>query len=70
MLHKKPTSDQIKDARKGGFKNQRPTKPKAGATLNALESWEIRYNEWCKGITDGAKDGKKRIALKKEISKR
>lgn len=69
-LHKKPTSDQIRDARKGGYRTKRPRKPKAGASLTVLENWETRYNDWCKGITEGASNGKKRENLKREISKR
>jgi len=69
-LHKKPTSEEIRDARRGGYKNKRPNKPKAGASLTVLENWETRYNNWCDGVKDGAKAGVKRDNLRKEISKR
>jgi len=70
MLHKKPTSEQIKLARKGGYKNKRPSKPKANASLSVLKNYEERYNTWCKGVTDGVSAGKQRDTLRKEIAKR
>lgn len=76
-LKSKPTSDQLRLARKGGFKGKRPKKPKAGATLNAMENWVSRYNDWVSKVHGGIKNIKekeksksKRETLKRQIGQR
>jgi len=76
-MKKAPTSEQLKKARKAGFKAARPDKPKAGATLTVLENWCTRYDTWVDKVHAGVKkengkisDEKKRIDLRTSISKR
>lgn len=68
-LKNKPTSDQIRNARKGGCNAKRPNKPKAGATLPQMENWGTRYNEWVDKINGGVKDGKAKTDLRDQIRK-
>jgi len=68
-LKSKPTSDQIRDARKGGFKGKRPRKPKAGASLRTLENWGNRYNGWVDKVNGARNDNSHREKLKNEINR-
>jgi len=69
-LDKKPTSDEISKARRGGYRNKRPRKPKANASLPVMENWAGRYNEWCKGVKQGVKDYATKDKLRTEIRTR
>ena len=81
-LKKKPTSDQLKEARKGGFKTTRPSKPTRTAagtpvTLARLEAWKTTYNNWVDKVNAGVAkckaieaDNKKLADLKKQVSER
>ena len=66
-LHKKPTSDEMRKARQGGFKRKRPKKPKASAKLHSLEGWGERYNQWCKDVRAAGMNGKKEKDLRSQI---
>jgi len=54
-LKSKPTSDQMRKARRCGFRAKRPKKPRAGASLNALEGYVARYNNWVGKVHDACK---------------
>ncbi len=81
-LKKKPTDDQLSNARKGGFKAKKPPKPKrtesgTPVTLARLEKWVKSYNKWVTKVHAGgakhAKKGtdKKRFeSLKDQVSNR
>lgn len=71
---KKLTPAELASARRAGYKRKKPKKPRASATLNALEAFVARYNEWVDGARakikeKAAKDSavKKRITLQKSI---
>ena len=66
-LDKKPTSDEMRQARKAGFRRRRPKKPKMSSSKNALENYAGRYNDWCKGMRQAVKDGKEREKLQEQI---
>jgi hypothetical protein len=65
----------INQAKKVGFKSKKPKKPKASATLNAFESYIVRYNEFVKRLKEKAQmfdkkeaDKKKREVLRKKVA--
>lgn len=66
-LKKKPTSDQLKEARKGGFNTKRPEKPKAGTTFKSLESWGKKYNSWVSKVHSAVTSGKAKAKLIQQI---
>lgn len=66
-LSRKPTSTEISKARKGGFKRKRPRKPKSTASLDSMNNWGERYNEWCKGVAGGCKDFDAKNSLRRQI---
>jgi hypothetical protein len=62
---KAPTPEQLKAARRAGFKGKKPKKPKT-KTMAALEAWLSRYNAWCKAVRDAsAQDAKNQAAEQK-----
>lgn len=62
----KISNEDIRKARKAGFKRKKPSKPKAKTEL-ALENWIARYNNWVKDAKSKISDGKKLDALKKQV---
>lgn len=66
-LKNKPTSDQLREARKGGFKRKRPSKPKAGANYNTLANWAGKYNDWVALVHKAVTIGKAKEKLRMEI---
>ncbi len=54
-------------ARSDGFKKKAPKKPKQSASMNSMENYISRYNDWAKELKERAKAGKKRDDLKKEV---
>lgn len=74
MALKKLTPVELANARKAGYKKKKPKKPRVAATLNVLENYVVKYNEWVDGarakIKEQSKkesDAKKRVALSKAI---
>jgi len=63
------TRDQLKNARKAGFRRKKPNKPKAGASLNSLEAWVLRYNDWVKDMKEKDREHKKNLTDKKKREK-
>jgi len=64
---KKYTADEYRNAKKMKFKAKKPKKPKASATLNSLESYIERYNNWVDKIKAKSKDFKTKESDKKKI---
>lgn len=67
MALAKLSAEQLRLARKAGFKKKAPKKPKQSASLSTMESYVSRYNDWCKQARQKISDGKKRENLKKQI---
>lgn len=67
MALSKVTAEQIRLARKAGFKKKAPKKPKQSASLATLEGYVSRHNDWAKQLKAAISAGKKREALKKAI---
>lgn len=61
------TPDQLRKAKKAGFKKKKPKKPKASASLTVLENWVSRYNAW---IDDAKNKIKEADRKEKEKAKR
>jgi len=59
------TEDQRK-ARKGGFKRKAPKKPKS-KTVNSIESYIDRHNQWVKDARAAITKHNKLETLKKQI---
>jgi len=63
---KKVSAEEIRQARKGGYKGKAPKKPK-NKTVTTLESYISRYNDWVDRVKAASKDFKKLESLKKQI---
>jgi len=63
---KKPTCQELKEARKGGFKKKAPKKP-VSKSYAALENWVARWNQWVVDARIGAAKGRKFEDLKKAV---
>jgi len=61
------TADQLRKARKSGYKRKKPKKPSAKSSLTTLENWILRYNEWVRGAKESIA---KRERKEKEEEKR
>lgn len=73
---KKLSAAELSAARKAGFKRKKPKKPRAGASLSALENFVVKYNAWIDAARDKMKARRekeaaaaKRVALKSQIAK-
>ena len=71
---KKLSAEELRKARKSGFKRKKPKKPKASASLTVLENWVSRYNQWVddakakiKQAAEKEREKKKREDLKAKI---
>ncbi len=64
---KKFTQDEMRLAKKAGFKRKKPKKPKASSTLSVQENYVSRYNAYVDEIKRKAKDAKKKEAIRKQI---
>jgi hypothetical protein len=64
----KLTSEQLREARKAGFKRKAPKKPKRGATLASMEAYVARHNEFVKEAKHAVSAYKKRAHLAKAIN--
>lgn len=68
------SSEELRKARKNGFKRKRPKKPKKSAGVGVLENFIVRHNEWVKDakaakakVNEKNKAKEKKAALKKQI---
>lgn len=66
MAYSKFTSEDLRNARKAGFKKKKPKKPKT-KTYNALSNYQERYNQWVKDLKAAATKGKKLDAMRREL---
>ena len=62
------TPEDLRQARKGGFKRKAPKKPKS-KTFNSIEGFINRYNEYVKAMKAAAANGRKLDQMKKELQK-
>jgi ADP-glucose pyrophosphorylase len=67
MTPVKVTTDERRQARLAGFRKKKPKKPKS-RTVNAMENYISRYNDWAKELKSKAKEGKKIEDLRKKVS--
>lgn len=63
----KISTEELRKARKGGFKKKKPKKPKSSASLTTFENWISRNNDFVKEAKQRAKDYEKKEKLKKQI---
>ena len=60
------TPEELKLARKAGFKRKKPKKPST-KSYSSMENFISRYNEWVKDLKAAASNGRKMEAMKKAI---
>ncbi len=65
----KVSSEEIRKARKAGFKRKAPKKPKRTASVTTLENYISRHNEWAKELKSAGKNVDKKKTLLKTIFK-
>lgn len=65
----KVSSEEIRKARKAGFKRKAPKKPKKSASVSVLENYISRHNEWAKELKAAGKNVDKKKTLLKTIFK-
>lgn len=63
----KISPDDLRTARKGGFRKKKPKKPSAKASLSTLQNWVSRNNSWVKEAKQRASEYKKAQKLKDAI---
>jgi len=63
----KISAEELRLARKGGFRRKKPKKPKMNSSLHTFENWVARYNAWCKDAKHKASEYKKAQKLKDQI---
>jgi len=64
---KKISVDELRKARKSGFKRKSPKRPKRSAGLSVLESYIARYNAWVDDARSKMRDASKRHKLQKQV---
>jgi len=62
------TSQQIKDARRAGFKMKVPKKPKR-KTEDSIQNYFVRYNNWVDRMKDAASQGAAIRTKREQIQK-
>ena len=60
-------TEELRLARKGGFRRKKPKKPSGKASLGVLQSWVSRHNDWVKEAKKRASDHKTAQKLKDQI---
>jgi hypothetical protein len=55
----KVTPNELKLARRAGFRRSKPSKPKGKFTENKFNNYVERYNTWAKEVKSAAKEGRK-----------
>lgn len=63
----KLSAEQLRLARKAGFKRKAPKKPKQSASLATMEGYVARHNQWVKDAKSRIAGEKRREKLKKQI---
>jgi len=69
MAMKKFTAEELRKARKSGFRKKAPKKPKTSASVSTLESYVSRFNAYVDEMKAKAKETDKKDKLLKEIKK-
>jgi hypothetical protein len=67
MTPQKVSPENLRIARKGGFKAKQPKKPKMNASTLVLERYVARHNDWVKRVNAAAADQRKREKLQKAV---
>lgn len=62
------TADDLRHAKKSGFKKKKPKLRKTGSYNSIMNSVE-RYNYWVRDLKEASKKGKNLTKLKEQISK-
>jgi len=62
------TPEDLRLARKAKFKKKRPKKPKSN-TINAMETFVAKYNDWVHELKRAASDAKKIDSIKSQLRK-
>lgn len=60
------SAEDLRNAKKAGFKAKKPKKPKA-KTHASLTGYVERYNDWVKRMKETAKKGKELKTLREQI---
>jgi len=63
------TNEQLKDARKAGFRRKKPRKPRASASKATFENFIKRWNEYCTEAKRKAAEYRQREKLKDQVRK-
>lgn len=66
MTPNKFTADDLRNAKKAGFKRKPPKKPKS-KTFDSLSNYIVRYNDYVKDLKEAATKGRKLDNLKKAV---
>jgi hypothetical protein len=61
------TSDELKKARRAGFKRKRPKQPKR-VTENSVSNYLTKYNEWVRELKAAAKNYGKKKSTRKTVA--
>jgi len=67
MALAKLSADQLRQARKAGFKRKAPKKPKQSASLSVMENYVAKHNSWVKDARAAISANKRKETLKKSI---
>lgn len=67
MALAKVSAEEIRKARKSGFKRKAPKKPKRSASVTTLENYVARHNEWAKALKSAGRNVDKKATLLKTI---
>ena len=67
MSLSKISNEELRKARKAGFKRKKPKMPKKSASYASLEGYVGRYNEWVKLAKEKSSEVSKKETLKKQI---
>lgn len=63
----KLSPDQLREARRAGFKKKQPKKPKRNAGMAAMENYILRHNAWVSDAKRKISEQKKKDSLRKQI---
>ena len=63
----KLSAEELRKARKAGFKKKAPKKPKLSSSLSTMEGYVSRHNDWVKQARTKIAENKKREGLRKQI---
>lgn len=63
----KISSAELRAARAGGFKQEKPPKPKRDATVAQLRAYIKRHNKWVSNAKKKAREEKQRKQLRRKV---